>query len=69
VRGDAVRRGHAGSPGSGGASPYQRRGFPRGLAPMALVDRSTEDFNSWELTEQGRMSRETLALIGGAKPR
>jgi hypothetical protein len=27
----AVWRGHAGSPGSGGASPYLRRGSPRGL--------------------------------------
>ncbi len=27
--GDTVRRGNAGSPGSGGASPYLPRGFPR----------------------------------------
>ena len=27
--GDVVGRGQAGSPGSGGASPYLSRGFPR----------------------------------------
>jgi hypothetical protein len=30
VEGGVVRRGHAGSPGSGGASPYLRLGSPRG---------------------------------------
>jgi hypothetical protein len=33
--GEVVRRGQAGSPGSGGASPYLRRGLLRPPAPDA----------------------------------
>ena len=57
--GHVARRDDAGSPGSDGASPYLRRGFPRCLAydvtPYAIGRPIDEEFMG--VTSQGRMTR------------
>jgi hypothetical protein len=64
----AHRRVHAGGPGAGRAKLRLSRGFPRCLAHDVTPYGIGRPSNSWEVTEQGRMTRETLALIGGRSP-
>jgi hypothetical protein len=49
VGGDVVGRGHAESPGSGGASPYLRRGSHSTAVPFPIISPFSPQFDRFKI--------------------